>query len=84
MRRCCLAGSLLAVFATNVFAEDVADLADRVVEAAGVKAGLAVHVGFGDGASMVGLSQRGNFLVHGISPDGACVEKARAEIQALG
>ncbi|MHC4917382.1 MAG: outer membrane protein assembly factor BamB family protein [Planctomycetota bacterium] len=58
--------------------------AESIIKASGVKAGLCVHLGVTDGKLTAGLSSGGTFVVHGLAPDAAGVEKARAFIAARG
>ena len=59
-------------------------LAEQLLTSEGVRAGLCVHVGCGDGRLTAELSLGGKFLVHGLSADRDEVEKARRHIQAKG
>ncbi|MGB2821399.1 MAG: class I SAM-dependent methyltransferase, partial [Phycisphaerae bacterium] len=56
--------------------------ARKVLEAAGVKGGLLVHVGCGDGKLTAALGASDSFLVHGLDADAANVEKAREHIRS--
>ncbi|KKN07575.1 hypothetical protein LCGC14_1065590, partial [marine sediment metagenome] len=58
--------------------------AGRIVKAAGTTAGIAVHVGCGDGRLTVDLARQGDFYVHGIDPSRTMVEKARRYVRAQG
>jgi len=77
MRRCSLA--VLLMFACNVLMAE--EKASRVVETAGVKSGLAVHVYCGDGKRTAKLHAHGRFVVHGLDAD---VTAARKHIQSVG
>ena len=59
---------------------DVADLA----RSSGVKGGLIVHLGCGDGRDTAKLLLNERYLVHGLDVDEAKVRQAREAIQALG
>ena len=59
-------------------------LAGRMVEASGLRAGLCVHLGATDGKLTAELSAGGRFVVHGLTPDEAAVEKARALVASKG
>ncbi|MFH1739381.1 MAG: PQQ-binding-like beta-propeller repeat protein, partial [bacterium] len=59
-------------------------LAKRILEDAGVKGGLIVHLGCGDGKLTAALRVNDSFFVHGLDADAANVEQARAHIQSLG
>ena len=58
--------------------------AEEVLDATGVKGGLVVHVGCGDGTLTARLRANDRYLVQGLDTDAANVEKARARIRALG
>ncbi|KPJ71439.1 MAG: hypothetical protein AMS14_09145 [Planctomycetes bacterium DG_20] len=70
-----------ATAATQAAAENEAR---RILDAAGVKGGLVVHVGCGDGRLTAALHAGQRYLVHGLDTDAATVEAARAHIQSLG
>ena len=61
-----------------------ADSADAILQATGVKGGLVVHLGCGDGKLTAALHASDSYLVHGLDADAANVEKARAHIRSLG
>lgn len=59
-------------------------LATRILEATGVKGGLVVHVGCGEGQLTAALRANRSYLVHGLDADPGKVEAARDHIQSLG
>jgi len=59
-------------------------LAKQMLAASGVRGGLIVHLGCGDGALTAALRVNDRYLVHGLDTDPANVEKARAHIRSLG
>ncbi len=67
-------------------AAPVAGAADArsVLDATGVKGGLVVHVGCGDGKLTAALRANDSYLVHGLDAGAANVEKARRHIRSLG
>jgi outer membrane protein assembly factor BamB len=69
---------------SKVRATAASRLAERIVKASGVKAGLCVHVGVTDGELTAGLRAGGRFVVHGLAADAASVEKARDFIRKSG
>jgi len=81
-----LAMCVLVSASVSAAAEHVgpAALADEIVRSAGVKAGLCVHLGCGDGTLTAALARSGRFLVHGVTEDAAAVKTARAFIQRQG
>jgi len=58
--------------------------ARRILDATGVKGGLIVHVGCGDGKLTVALRISDRYTVHGLEADPARVAEARSYIQAQG
>ncbi len=84
----CIAVSILSVvrLLPVVQAEDAGTdaLAKDILARAGVRGGLIVHLGCGDGQLAVALAARGPFLVHGLATDWHQVQAARQRIQAAG
>ncbi|MBN1421384.1 MAG: PQQ-binding-like beta-propeller repeat protein [Planctomycetes bacterium] len=60
------------------------DLARRILEASGVKGGVIVHLGCGDGRLTADLRTNDSYIVHGLDEDPARVERARRHIASLG
>jgi ubiquinone/menaquinone biosynthesis C-methylase UbiE len=58
--------------------------AEDILEASGVKGGLVVQIGCGDGKLTAALRAGDAFVVQGLDADPTNVEKARAHIQSLG
>ncbi|MFC1806271.1 PQQ-binding-like beta-propeller repeat protein, partial [Planctomycetota bacterium] len=58
--------------------------AREILDTAGVKGGLVVHVGCGDGRRTMALRLSDAFLVHGLDTDAQAIGKARAAIRAAG
>ena len=56
--------------------------AELILEATGVKGGLIVHVGCGNGELTAALLANGSYLVHGLDTDAANVAKAREFINS--
>ncbi|MHC4357050.1 MAG: class I SAM-dependent methyltransferase [Planctomycetota bacterium] len=59
-----------------------ADSAEDMVVASGIKGGLVVHVGCGDGTLTVALRKNGACVVHGLDTDPANVRKTRERVLA--
>jgi outer membrane protein assembly factor BamB len=59
-------------------------LAERIIDTAGVKGGLVVHIGCGDGKLTAALRLGQEYLVHCLDPDQANVDQARKYIRSLG
>jgi len=58
--------------------------ADEIRANTGVKGGLVVHVGCGDGRLTAALRPNERYLVHGLCTDPTDVEKAREYVRSLG
>jgi len=84
LRRLGLSLLLLLPAAREAAAADHAALARRLVEATGVKTGVCVHLGCGDGRLTAALARQGSFFVHAIETDRAMADKARALLAAQG
>ena len=65
-------------------AGDAGRQARDILVATGVKGGLVVHVGCGDGKLTAALRAGESYLVHGLDADARNVEAARKHIQSLG
>lgn len=57
--------------------------AQQILDDSGVKGGLIVHIGCGDGKLTAALRANDSYLVHGLDADPQNVEKARQYIQSL-
>lgn len=71
---------LIFLYAIGASASDAVKLLDT----AGVKGGLIVHVGCGDGKLTAAIRANDSFIVHGLDTDAKNVEAARRHIQSLG
>ncbi|NOZ20746.1 MAG: PQQ-binding-like beta-propeller repeat protein [Planctomycetes bacterium] len=58
--------------------------AAQILKTTGVKGGLIVHVGCGDGTLTAALHASDSTLVHGLDTDAGNIEKARKHIRSLG
>jgi len=58
--------------------------AQQILDATGVKGGLVVHVGCGDGELTAALCANDSYLVHGLDAREANVERARRNVQSQG
>jgi len=79
-----LAAALAATFAAIAAGADEAAQARKILDATGLKGGLLVHVGCGDGRLTAALRANDGYLVHGLDTDAANVAKARAHIIERG
>ncbi len=61
-----------------------AEPAQRILEAAGVRGGLVVHLGCGDGKLTAALLANKSYVVHGLDADAANVAKARDAVRKAG
>ena len=85
MRRWLLAACALILLCSRAFAADESlGKARAILEAAGVKGGVIVHLSCGDGTLTAALRQDDAYVVHGLDTDAAKVRKARAHILSLG
>ncbi len=78
----CASVALLSPYAAAQ--ADPAEEARQILAATGVKGGLVVHLGCGDGRLTAALRANDSYLVRGLDADAANVEKARARIRSLG
>ena len=77
---------LIACFflpATHTFAEATID-GKTILDSTGVRGGLAVHLGSGNGETTIGLCLNESFLVHGLDPRQENVDRARKLVLAKG
>ncbi|MBM3889052.1 MAG: methyltransferase domain-containing protein, partial [Verrucomicrobia bacterium] len=65
-------------------ANDPALGAKRLLESSGIRGGLIVHVGCGDGRLTAALRANDSFIVHGLDTDAKNIAAARKHIQSLG
>jgi len=80
---CAVVVLALSVFRAPALADE-ATLAREILEASGVKGGLVVHLGCGDGRLTAALHASDAYLVHGLDADPTNVEKARRHFLSLG
>ena len=75
---------LLALLIGNAVTATEREKARAILAATGVRGGIVVHIGAGDGALTAALAESDSITVHGLEPDAALVEKARELIRARG
>lgn len=76
--------AVVCVLAIMEAAVSYAGPAQDILEVSGVKGGLVVHLGCGDGRLTAALHANDSYLVQGLDTDAENVEKARAHILSLG
>ena len=81
MKHSCVALVLVCLAAAAASPEQQAK---EILDAAGVKGGLVVHLGCGDGKLTAALHASESYLVQGLDADAANVANVRAHIQSLG
>jgi len=76
----------LIILIPNAFAVDqeVETQAFQIINETGIKGGLIVHIGCGDGLLTAALRVNDSYIVHGIDDNWDNVNKARAYINSLG
>jgi len=78
-------GLTLVTFPARALASDTAiQQAESIFAATGVKGGLVVHLGCGDGRLTAALAKDQGYVVHGLDTEPASVDKARKHIRSLG
>ena len=84
VRYACGIAFALAVFAMITTTSSAGQDAKQILTASGVKGGLIVHVGCGDGKLTAAFRVNDSYLVHGLDSDPAKVKTARENISAAG
>ena len=74
---------LICLAATGLVPAAPQDGAAEILKASGVRGGLIVHVGCGDGRETATLLLNDRYLVHGLDADEANVRKAQETIRAM-
>ena len=83
-RRHGLVAALALLLATTALSATPADDARQILAASGVKGGIVVHLGMGDGQLTAALRANNRYQVQGLDPDAAKVTAARNAIAATG
>ncbi|MBM3891022.1 MAG: class I SAM-dependent methyltransferase, partial [Verrucomicrobia bacterium] len=76
--------ALIAMCLLAAHAHAQRDEAAGILKASGVKGGLVVHLGCGDGRLTAALRSNDRYTVHGLDADAAKVRTARGFIQSRG
>jgi len=61
-----------------------AESAGEIIDSSGIKGGLVVHLGCGDGKLTAELRVNDSYIVQGLDTDAKKIDKARKNIQSLG
>jgi len=72
------------IFLAVLFLDLVSSSANEIIDTTGVKGGLVVHLGCGDGKLTAALLAGDSYLVHGLDENMANVQTAREHIRSLG
>ena len=80
----CILWVLCLISPGAIRAGDYAEQAKQILDTAGVKGGLIVHVGCGDGKLTTALRLNERYLVHGLDKDPACIAGIRERLQSEG
>ncbi len=75
---------LLLIVALNLPLAARGQSARKIIALTGVKGGLVVHIGCGDGRLTADLRVNESYLVHGLAAEARDVQAARSHIQSLG
>ena len=75
---------LLLILASNSLPKAHGQSGPEILDRTGVKGGLIVHIGCGDGRLTAALRDNERYIVHGLDTDAKNVETARRHIQSLG
>lgn len=75
---------LFTLLATMVLSQDSGQEARQILDATGVKGGLLIHIGCGDGRLTGALWASNKYLVHGLDAHAENVQKAREYVRSLG
>ena len=74
----------ILALAAGLCAASAQEEATSILQASGVKAGLIVHLGCGDGELTAAMCAGGDYLVQGLTVDRETVRRARASIREKG
>jgi len=80
----CIVAGLLGASAAQAGEPRAETVAREILSAAGVRGGLVVHLGCGDGKLTAALRAGNGYVVQGLGADEAEVEQARRHIESLG
>ena len=75
---------VFALSTASLLADDFQESAKAILREAGIKSGLVVHLGCGDGKLTTALHAGEGFLVHGLDADAGNVDAARSHVRSFG
>jgi len=75
---------VVSLIAGAARAGSMQNVAKEILEATGVRGGLVVHIGCGDGRLTAALRANDGFIVQGLDKDAAKIDEARKHISSLG
>jgi len=75
---------LFALLTPMALSQDSGQEARQILDATGVKGGLLIHIGCGDGRLTGALWASNKYLVHGLDAHAENVQKAREYVRSLG
>jgi SAM-dependent methyltransferase len=75
---------IIAILATMPVSMVVAENAEEIVRKTGIKGGLIIHLGCGNGELTTSLKQNDRFFVHGLDTDKNKIEEARKRLLSDG
>lgn len=74
----------MTITSTQAVSAAAATSAEDILKATGVKGGLIVHIGCGDGRLTAALRASGSYLAHGLDTNAGNVAEAREHIRSRG
>jgi len=74
---------MITLTASETYARQAEQKAEDILDATGVKGGVVVHIGCGDGRLTAALCANDSYIVQGLDKDTENIKKAREHIQSL-
>jgi len=75
---------IIAILAAMPVSMVVAENAEEIIRKTGIKGGLIVHLGFGNGELTTALRRNEHYLVHGLDTDKTKIKTARKQLVSKG
>ena len=82
--KCGLLTVLVLFLGTSFLSAASTEEANQILDATGIKGGLVVHIGCGDGRLTAALHASNSYLVHGLDRNAKNVKQAREYIKSIG